>query len=383
MPSLSRIVIAAASAADDVDAVQDQRVDAYDRHARTPGGRSATTQSCNMKISSQPSSSSSQHTSSTVNGGIKRRIGHADVDVEYFAPPLRKKNGLDEEGRENQSWINSFVDEENTNKCNKKHDDPPCAVQHQQCTETTNSSTSSSAATICHIQHLFHHNTMETTTTPPASSPYSTVSFPSSLQFTRVDGKGLWRSWKRNFKNKLLALLDLIDNSLDASIITGNTNRDKIHDDNDEMGENGSRNTRSNFVGRVHIYPDDVGIEHTVLPNTATSSSTILTAAAAANDTTTTTTATMPTPSSPSSSTNGLCIINNSFHPIRPLVQVLEVYNSSKIHSGAHDIGENGVGLKQGCATLSDLSFVLVKNGVEGFVELGIIAESLQMPEGC
>ena len=79
----------------------------------------------------------------------------------------------------------------------------------------------------------------------------------------------------------------------------------------------------------------------------------------------------------------GLCIINNSFHPIRSLVQVLEVYNSSKIDSGAHDIGENGVGLKQGCATLSDLSFVLVKNGVERYVELGIIAESLQVPEGC
>ena len=33
-------------------------------------------------------------------------------------------------------------------------------------------------------------------------------------------------------------------------------------------------------------------------------------------------------------------------------------------------------------ATLSNLSFVLVKNGLEGFVELGIIAESLQTIEG-
>jgi len=41
-----------------------------------------------------------------------------------------------------------------------------------------------------------------------------------------------------------------------------------------------------------------------------------------------------------------------------------------------------GVGLKQGCATLSNLSFVLIKNGVEGFVELGIIAFSLQTIEG-
>jgi hypothetical protein len=35
-------------------------------------------------------------------------------------------------------------------------------------------------------------------------------------------------------------------------------------------------------------------------------------------------------------------------------------------------------------ATLSDLSFVLVYNDSEGkYVELGIIAESLQMAEGC
>ena len=34
-------------------------------------------------------------------------------------------------------------------------------------------------------------------------------------------------------------------------------------------------------------------------------------------------------------------------------------------------------------ATLSDLSFILVKNGTGNFVELGIIAESLQMNEGC
>ena len=38
--------------------------------------------------------------------------------------------------------------------------------------------------------------------------------------------------------------------------------------------------------------------------------------------------------------------------------------------------------MKQGCATLSNLSFVLIKNGKEGYVELGIIAESLQTIEG-
>jgi hypothetical protein len=125
-------------------------------------------------------------------------------------------------------------------------------------------------------------------------------------------------------------LLDLIDNSLDAAI--GN------HDDN--------------FVGRVHVYPD----RYEVLDNGE---------------------------SAATSTTTGLCIVNNSIKKIRPLGKVLEVYNSSKVNSGAGDIGENGVGLKQGCATLSDLSFVLVKNGSNSNIELGICAKSLQREEGC
>ena len=40
------------------------------------------------------------------------------------------------------------------------------------------------------------------------------------------------------------------------------------------------------------------------------------------------------------------------------------------------------MGLKQGCATLSDLSFVLVKNDSDN-VELGIIAKQLQRIDGC
>lgn len=45
-------------------------------------------------------------------------------------------------------------------------------------------------------------------------------------------------------------------------------------------------------------------------------------------------------------------------------------------------MGENGVGLKQACATLSDRSFVLVKNGSNSACELGIIAEDLQSTDG-
>jgi hypothetical protein len=73
--------------------------------------------------------------------------------------------------------------------------------------------------------------------------------------------------------------------------------------------------------------------------------------------------------------------VNNCVKAICPLGEVL--YNSSKVHSGAVDIGENGVGLKQVCATLCDLSFVLVKNGSDANIELGIVAKNLQKEEGC
>ena len=182
---------------------------------------------------------------------------------------------------------------------------------------------------------------------------------------TKVNGKGLWRSWKRNFQSKLLALMDLIDNSLDAALRLDSNN-------------NGCSSTADDFIGRVHVHPD-------LLYNNNSSS-----------DSTTTT---------------GIILVNNSHSSIRPLQRILEVYNSSKTHSGSVHIGENGVGLKQGAATLSDLTFVLVKKKMkkrkgrienddnndddndddvlqeteeeEGVIELGLIAESLQREEGC
>ncbi len=178
---------------------------------------------------------------------------------------------------------------------------------------------------------------------------------------TKVNGKGLWRSWKRNFQSKLLALMDLIDNSLDAALRLDNNYNGCCTDD---------------FIGRVHVHPD-------LLYNNSSS-----------NSSTTTTT--------------GIILVNNSHSSIRPLQRILEVYNSSKTHSGSVHIGENGVGLKQGAATLSDLTFVLVKKKIkkrerkgrienddndddvlqeteeeEGVIELGLIAESLQREEGC
>jgi hypothetical protein len=60
----------------------------------------------------------------------------------------------------------------------------------------------------------------------------------------------------------------------------------------------------------------------------------------------------------------------------------IELFVSPKKDSKSDAIGENGVGLKQSCAALSDLSFVLVKNG-GGRFELGILAKALQRDDGC
>ena len=95
----------------------------------------------------------------------------------------------------------------------------------------------------------------------------------------------------------------------------------------------------------------------------------------------------------------GIVVTNNSYRPIKALAKIMTVYSSGKGRKEgkeSHDegnfaetVGENGVGLKQGCAVLSDLSFVLVHrgdvggdgNGASKF-SMGIIAKKLQRPEG-
>jgi hypothetical protein len=188
-----------------------------------------------------------------------------------------------------------------------------------------------------------------------------------NIEYTRVDGKGLWRSWKRNFKDKLLAVLDLIDNSLDAAMIA---NRRRIRegrgedgDDCDNYDDDDHDDDDADFVGRVHVYPDDVR------PTSSSSSSSFAAVpdAAPSNPTATTvaTSASMSIPPRPPSSSSppppsGLCIVNNSRRPVRPLRKVLEIYSSSKTYSGARDIGENGVGLKQGCEYIIIYSYYYV-----------------------
>lgn len=147
-------------------------------------------------------------------------------------------------------------------------------------------------------------------------------------KITIVNGKGFWKSWTRSFKTTLLKLLDLIDNAVDGATHTHSGIED--------------------FAGRVHIYPD-------IYKQSTTNRK-----------------------GENLMKTTGLCLRNNSPCQIVPLSEALVVHHTTKLDEG--EIGENGVGLKQACAALCDLSFILVKNGTK--VELGIVAKSLQREEG-
>jgi hypothetical protein len=140
---------------------------------------------------------------------------------------------------------------------------------------------------------------------------------PPTPELTTVNGIGMWSQWTRNFKSPLLALLDLMDNAFDAT-----------------------KQTQQEFAAEIHVCADK-GRNETV---------------------------------------TGLCLVNNAPRHIKPMAQILEVYQSSKGNQ-TESIGENGVGLKQGCANLSDLSICLSKNLNQ--YSIGIISKSLQQERGC
>ena len=140
-------------------------------------------------------------------------------------------------------------------------------------------------------------------------------------------------------------LLDIIDNAVDGATGGG--------------GEDDGGGGRP-FVGRVAVCPD-----------------------------------VRPSSRSGATITTGLRVRNNAPRRVAPLASALVVHASSKGRrrgdgsdgsdddgddDPARDIGEFGVGLKQACAALSDLSFVLATNG--SAVEVGVLAKALQRKEG-
>jgi len=99
---------------------------------------------------------------------------------------------------------------------------------------------------------------------------------------------------------------------------------------------------------------------------------------------------------------NTMCLHNDCVNPVKELRKILDVYNSDKTDSA---IGENGVGVKQAAAAMSDLSIVITtrideepllmdygnfksgKNSVQRIrkclVSIGVLAKKMQSREAC
>lgn len=157
-------------------------------------------------------------------------------------------------------------------------------------------------------------------------------------EFTTVSGLGLWGNWTRSFKTPLQACLDLIDNAFDAALKPNNDG--------------------SMFEGKIivdrefHQSPDQVG--STVASVTANGTGSNYTR-------------------------ESIIITNNAKDPMKPLGEALKIYNSVKLRE--EEIGENGVGLKQGCAALSDINFIFTRSGTE--LGVGFVCKELQRVDGC
>ena len=165
-----------------------------------------------------------------------------------------------------------------------------------------------------------------------SATPMLPQSMPSQMSSStpggvdRVNGKGMWHAWTRSFDTPLLALLDLFDNAVDASwtLLPDQPNRDAHY-----------------AKPKIRVDLDWIG-------------------------------------------RNGV-VMRNSSRFIPPLQQVLQVYKSSKAGDGDNSIGENGIGVKHACASLSGLSFVFTKTtSAEGncTMSMGILMQELQRDDG-
>jgi len=136
------------------------------------------------------------------------------------------------------------------------------------------------------------------------------------MSTSHINGEGLWASWTRNFISPELALLDLFDNAIDATL-------------------------HPQFNGRIEVYRDP--------------------------------------PLNSRGRADGICLKNNCFRAIPELSTVLTVFGSEK---RCDQIGENGVGVKQACAALSDLSIIITMNEGNRF-SIGFLFKEFQTSDGC
>lgn len=176
--------------------------------------------------------------------------------------------------------------------------------------------------------HRARENNKNTTPLPTAKKLTDEASLaltPTNTGVDRVNGKGMWHAWTRSFDTPLLALLDLFDNAVDASWSLLPEEREPQQP-----------------KPKIRVDLDRRG-------------------------------------------RNGV-VIRNASKFIPPLKHVLQVYKSSKAGDGDNSIGENGIGVKHACASLSSLSFVFTKttdpSDESCTIGMGILMQELQRDDG-
>ncbi len=243
---------------------------------------------------------------------------------------------------------------------------------------------------------------------------------------SRVNGLGMWSAWERNFSNKLKACLDLVDNAVDAALW------DSDDEDEEEREQRGRPLTEQERwekqSGNIHIsterhrlameYYDSDDDDHDKAgggqrtsegENNPTSPKPPLFLVHDVLGAGTTNTASEDPDADETANDfrliddeNTLCLHNDCVNPVKELRKILDVYNSDKSESA---IGENGVGVKQAAAAMSNLSIVVttrideeplmihnddierrensVKRVRKGLVSIGVLAKKMQTKDAC
>jgi len=221
---------------------------------------------------------------------------------------------------------------------------------------------------------------------------------------SKVNGLGMWAAWERNFSNKLKACLDLVDNAVDAALWDSDDEDDDSDDDDDDNDDNNSKseegkqsNKKSPLTREEKWKKVSGNIQITTERHRLASAAAA--AAAVGEESSDNNDDDDDSPpvivhdilgkysgkkrrsSNNNSSGNGngngngnsnvnsnddydyildddntLCLHNDCVYPVKKLKKILDVYNSDKSDSA---IGENGVGVKQAAAAMSDLSIVV------------------------
>jgi hypothetical protein len=178
------------------------------------------------------------------------------------------------------------------------------------------------------------------------------------VHYSSTFGKGQWAAWCRNFNTPLLAFLDLFDNAVDACFVKPGIDmmRHEVAHYSAPMPTVVAAAAQGPRPPQRHYHHQ----QHQPLTTAAT--------------------ARIHVSRDPYGTFNGIVMRNSCREATPPIDAVLNVNGGTK-KDKADQIGENGVGVKQACANMSDLSFILIKTPNRyGF---GILMGDLQQEQPC